>query len=186
MSVRLFIGNLPYAIQEADLREHFAAVGEPSRVLIPVDRETGALRGFAFVDFEDRAVAEAAIRTLDGQPLAGRPLKVSEARPRGEGPPPGSQMSSTRPSGAGDPVSRPAGSGAEAPRRSFGPNALPRRGGKPRRFSSERAPKGPIPVRSGGRVFSMDDDSRDDSADLETPETPETAGGDLAPNENNQ
>ena len=62
MSVRLFIGNLPYTATEADLREHLSSVGAPTSVVLPVDRETGRPRGFAFVDYADRAVAEEAIR----------------------------------------------------------------------------------------------------------------------------
>ena len=84
MSVRLFIGNLPYTATEAELRVHLSSVGEPTSVVLPVDRETGRPRGFAFVDYADRAVAEAAIRKFDQQPFKGRGLAVSEARPREE------------------------------------------------------------------------------------------------------
>jgi RNA recognition motif-containing protein len=84
LAVRLFIGNLPYSASEADLRAHFAPVAEPSHVAMPVDRETGRPRGFAFVEFVDRAKAEEVIRKFDAQPFQGRPLAVSEARaPRG-------------------------------------------------------------------------------------------------------
>ena len=51
MPVRLFIGNLPYSATEAELREHLSTVGEPTSVVLPVDRETGRPRGFAFVDY---------------------------------------------------------------------------------------------------------------------------------------
>ena len=92
MPVRLFIGNLPYTATEAELREHLSSVGVPTSVVLPVDRETGRPRGFAFVDYADRAVAEEAIRRFDQAPFKGRGLAVSEARPREErgpgGPPP--------------------------------------------------------------------------------------------------
>src|SRR3954471_4826897 len=91
MSVRLFIGNLPYTATEAELREHLSSVGLPTSVVLPVDRETGRPRGFAFVDYADRAVAEEAIRKFDQAPFKGRGLAVSEARPRedrGPGGPP--------------------------------------------------------------------------------------------------
>ena len=84
MAVRLFVGNMPYGATEADLRAHFAGVGEPSQIVIPVDRETGRPRGFAFVEFLDRAVAEEAINRFNQQPFMGRSLSVSEARPREE------------------------------------------------------------------------------------------------------
>src|SRR5215211_5414370 len=92
VSVRLFIGNLPYAANEAELREHLSSVGAPTQVVLPIDRETGRPRGFAFVDYADRGVAEEAIRRFNQQPFKGRPLAVSEARPREDrgpgGPPP--------------------------------------------------------------------------------------------------
>ena len=60
MAVRLFVGNLPYDVTEADLRAHFAAVGPLSYISLPTDRETGRPRGFAFVEFIERADAEEA------------------------------------------------------------------------------------------------------------------------------
>jgi RNA recognition motif-containing protein len=116
MPVRLFIGNLPYSATEAELREHLSSVGEPTSVVLPVDRETGRPRGFAFVDYADRAVAEEAIRKFDQALFKGRGLAVSEARPREErgpgGPRPGG-FSGPRPGGGpgGGGFSRPPGSG---------------------------------------------------------------------------
>jgi hypothetical protein len=49
VAVRLFVGNMPYGATEADLRSHFSGVAPPSQIVIPVDRETGRPRGFAFV-----------------------------------------------------------------------------------------------------------------------------------------
>ena len=53
MSVRLFVGNLPYDATEDEIRSHFSTVGNLSYVSIPLDRETGKKRGFAFVEFAD-------------------------------------------------------------------------------------------------------------------------------------
>src|SRR5260221_3510616 len=89
MSVRLFGGNLPYSATEVDIRQHFGTVGDPLQIVIPTDRDTGRPRGFAFVDYDDRGVAERAIQQLHGQPFKGRPLSVSEARPREARPPMG-------------------------------------------------------------------------------------------------
>ena len=117
MSVRLFIGNLPYTATEAELREHLSSVGAPTSVVLPVDRETGRPRGFAFVDYADRGVAEEAIRKFDQQPFKGRGLAVSEARPREErgpgGPPRPGGYGGPRPSGPGGGFGgpRPAGPG---------------------------------------------------------------------------
>lgn len=108
--VRLFIGNLPYTATEDDLRSHFSTVGTPTQIVRPLDRETGRARGFAFVEYAERAEAEAAIRKFDGQLFMGRPMAVSEARARddrGPGGPP-------RPGGFGGP--RPGGPGGYAPR----------------------------------------------------------------------
>src|SRR5207302_5474574 len=89
LAVRLFIGNLPYGASETDLRAHFAPIAEPSHVVMPVDRETGRPRGFAFVEFVDRAKAEQVIQKFDAQPFMGRNLAVSEARAREARPPGG-------------------------------------------------------------------------------------------------
>ncbi|OFW48034.1 MAG: hypothetical protein A3G77_11075 [Acidobacteria bacterium RIFCSPLOWO2_12_FULL_68_19] len=175
MGVRLFIGNLPYSATEADLRAHFAAVAEPSHVVMPVDRDTGRPRGFAFVEFADRAVAEQVIRKFDAQPFQGRTLAVSEARaredrpPRPFGAPPG--MGGPRPPGGGFGggfTPRPAGPpGARDRSANFGPPAPPRRlrGGK-KTHQQEYKPRGPIKERTGGRIYAVDD-LEDDSATID-------------------
>jgi RNA recognition motif-containing protein len=103
LAVRLFIGNLPYGASEADLRAHFAAVAEPSHVVMPVDRETGRPRGFAFVEFVDRAAAEEVVKRFDAQPFQGRNLAVSEARAREDRPPRAPGSYPPRPPGVGGP-----------------------------------------------------------------------------------
>lgn len=190
MAVRLFVGNLSYATTEADLRAYFGAVAPPSQVVLPVDRETGRPRGFAFVEFLDRAHAEQAIERFNGQVFNGRPLAVSEARAREDrgpggprpggpgggfgGPRPGGGFGGPRPGGFGGP--RPGGfSGGGGPRpfdpsapqpprsRNFGPDAKPQRGpnAKAKKKEAER-PRGPIPMKTTGRSFTLDDDSTTD------------------------
>jgi RNA recognition motif-containing protein len=175
MPVRLFVGNLPYDATEAELREHFGQVGPLSHVFIPVDRETGRPRGFAFVEFMDRAPAEEAVARLNSQPFKGRPLSVSEARaredrpggprppgagPRPGGPPAGRADWTPRPPGprTGPPGTGSFGPPAEGrPGRNFGPDA-PRRGkAKPMRSKREERVGGPIPIRGGGRIYDVDD-----------------------------
>ena len=133
MAVRLFIGNLPYGASEADLRAHFAAVAEPSHVAMPVDRETGRPRGFAFVEFAERTVAEEVIRKFDSQPFQGRPLAVSEARAREDRPPrpPGGGGFAPRPGGGGGGFGspRPGGGGFGGPRPGGSGFGGPRPGG---------------------------------------------------------
>jgi RNA recognition motif-containing protein len=182
VSVRLFIGNLPYAASEAELREYLSTVGEPAQIVLPTDRETGRPRGFAFVDYADRAVAEEAIRRFNQQPFKGRPLAVSEARPRDERPPgprpggfggprpggpgaPGGGFSGPRPGGF---APRPADSGSSPGRsRNFGPDAPPKNKRKPSRKESDRGPKGPIKERPVGRLYDADEDWRAQDEDLD-------------------
>ncbi len=116
MAVRLFVGNLSYTTTEADLRTYFGAVAPPSQVVLPVDRETGRPRGFAFVEYLDRTNAETAIQRFNGVAFNGRPLAVSEARARedrGPGGPGG--FSGPRPGGPGG-FSGPRPGGYSSPR----------------------------------------------------------------------
>ena len=85
LAVRLFVGNLPYGATEAELREHLSAVAVPTQIMMPVDRETGRPRGFAFVEMPGKQASLAAIAGLNGKELAGRPLKVNEAQERSGG-----------------------------------------------------------------------------------------------------
>jgi RNA recognition motif-containing protein len=168
MQVRLFVGNLSYDVTESELREHFSAVGPVSQIFLPVDRETGKLRGFAFVEFDDGGQAAEAIKRLDGRMFKGRPLAINEARAR-ESRPPGTASARPAPSGPQF-VSRAAAPENEArepkPGRSFGPDAAPRRSrGKPgRKQPKERGAAGPMRERSGGRFFGGEDDALDDTA----------------------
>jgi RNA recognition motif-containing protein len=190
LAVRLFVGNLAYSTTEADLRAYFGAVAPPSQVVLPVDRETGRPRGFAFVEFIDRAHAEQAIQRFNGQPYNGRPLAVSEARAREDrgpgGPRPGGYSSGPRPSGGGF-APRPGGFGAPRPpfdsgpapsgqaarSRNFGPDAKPSRGANAKgKKKGEDKPRGPIPMKNTGRSFSLDDV---DSLDEEMPEIDDVA-----------
>lgn len=173
MAVRLFVGNLSYATTEADLRAYFSTVAAPSQVVLPVDRETGRPRGFAFVEFAERSEAEAVIQRFNGQTFNGRPLAVSEARAREDrgpgGPRPGGPSGprpggfGPRPSSLGGP--RPFDSSAPAPSRSrnFGPDARPQRGGPRGKKKDAERPRGPIPLKATGRSFTLDDDSPDEA-----------------------
>src|SRR3954463_6062064 len=98
MAVRLFVGNLPYDATEDEIRQHFSSVGNLSYVSIPLDRETGKKRGFAFVEFADAQQAQEAIRQFNNQPFKGRPLAVNEARAREAGPRPPGGAGGFRPS----------------------------------------------------------------------------------------
>lgn len=81
MSKTLYVGNLPWATSEDDLRQLFGRHAEVGGVRIITDRETGRSRGFGFVDV-DEARAEAAIEALNGAEIDGRALVVTEAKSR--------------------------------------------------------------------------------------------------------
>jgi RNA recognition motif-containing protein len=78
----IYIGNLSYEATEEDLRTVFADYGTVKRVVLPTDRETGRMRGFAFVEMADDAQEDSAISELDGAEWMGRQLRVNKARPR--------------------------------------------------------------------------------------------------------
>ena len=186
MPVRLFVGNLPYEMTEADLRDFFASVGPLSNVIIPVDRETGKRRGFAFVEFSDPAQAEEASRRLNNQPYKGRNITINEARARESRTDSGTVARSPMRSAGGMPRSsfapRPSlGSPDFAPnpmengragrsdrRRNFGADAKPARKRKQNYgVKGEMGGKrGPIRERVGGQIFGYEDDDSED-ADLD-------------------
>jgi RNA recognition motif-containing protein len=87
----VYVGNLSYSATEDDLTEVFKEYGSIKRIQVPVDRETGRMRGFAFVEMSEESEEDKAIEDLDGAEWMGRTLKVNKARPRTE----------RRPSGGG-------------------------------------------------------------------------------------
>lgn len=78
----IYVGNLSYEVTQEDLTAVFAEYGTVKRVQLPTDRETGRLRGFAFVEMGTEAEETAAIDALDGAEWMGRDLKVNKAKPR--------------------------------------------------------------------------------------------------------
>lgn len=80
----IYVGNLSYQATQDDLKQVFGEYGTVNRVQLPTDRETGRLRGFAFVEMGSDAEESAAIEALDGAEWMGRDLKVNKAKPREE------------------------------------------------------------------------------------------------------
>lgn len=80
----IYVGNLSYHATEEDLRSIFAEYGAVKRIVLPTDRETGRMRGFAFVDMDEDAQEDTAITELDGAEWMGRQLRVNKAKPREE------------------------------------------------------------------------------------------------------
>ena len=87
----IFVGNLSFQTTGDDLRALFEPFGQVTRVHLATDRETGRARGFAFIEMPKDDEAARAIAALDGKEVAGRNLKVNEARPKTQsgGPPSG-------------------------------------------------------------------------------------------------
>jgi RNA recognition motif-containing protein len=188
VSVRLFIGNLPYSVTDVDLRTVFSEVAAPLQVVLPTDRETGRPRGFAFVDFAEREAAEKVIEKFNGYPLQGRPIAVSEARAREDrpagAPRPSGGFSGPRPGGFGG--APPGGGGGFSSPRPGGPRPFTPRdptGGmapptdqrrqrakpNPRTQKYEKGPRGPIKERPVSRLY---DDEEEEPVDLTTVDDP--------------
>lgn len=111
MSKRLFVGNLPYQVDDAAILAAFQSQGfEAASARVVLDRETGRSRGFAFVDFDSDDAARKAMEAMNGFEVEGRQMRVTEAedrrppRPGGPGPGPGGMRprpSGPRPDGGG-------------------------------------------------------------------------------------
>ena len=81
----IFVGNLPFRAEQEDIIELFATHGEVSNCSLPLERDTGRKRGFAFVEMADDAAEQRAIDALQGAELMGRPLRINKAEPRSGG-----------------------------------------------------------------------------------------------------
>lgn len=195
MPVRLFVGNLPYDTTEAELREHLSAAGSLSSVYLPINKETGKPRGFAFVEFPNDSEGQDAIRRFNNQPFKGRNLSISEARarearpmgdmrPRGEGRPPmgrppmgagGSSGPSSRPftprfdrPAPAEPFTPGGGGNRKTGRSEAPPRRKTKRPQGEAGFRGERGPKRPIREKPGGRLYEgFEDETATDEELLE-------------------
>ena len=86
LKVSIFVGNLPFRAEQEDVIELFAQFGEVVNCALPLERDTGRKRGFAFIEMSDESVESAAIEALQGAELMGRPLRINKAEPRGSAP----------------------------------------------------------------------------------------------------
>ena len=82
MAKKLFVGGLPFAVDDARLQEIFAAFGEVASATVIKDRDSGRSKGFGFVEFNDDAAADKAVAEMNGKDLDGRTVTVNEARPK--------------------------------------------------------------------------------------------------------
>ncbi|MBF4464556.1 MULTISPECIES: RNA recognition motif domain-containing protein [Flavobacterium] len=83
--MNIFVGSLPFSIEEADLRESFEAYGAVDSVKIITDKFTGRSKGFGFVEMPNDAEAQKAIDELNGATVQGRAIVVNKSEPKPEG-----------------------------------------------------------------------------------------------------
>ena len=81
---KLYVGNLPYSLNDAGLQELFAEIGEVVEAKVIVDKFSGRSKGFGFVTMKDDALADKAIEAMNGKEIEGRALTVNVARPMRE------------------------------------------------------------------------------------------------------
>jgi len=82
--MNIYVGNLAYDVTQDELHDAFSAYGQVESANLITDRDTGASKGFGFVEMLNNAEADAAIKALNGTPLRGRNMKVNPAKPRGD------------------------------------------------------------------------------------------------------
>ena len=83
--MNIFVGSLPFSIEEADLRESFEAYGAVDSVKIITDKFTGRSKGFGFVEMPNDEEAQKAIDELNGATVSGRAIVVNKSEPKPEG-----------------------------------------------------------------------------------------------------
>ena len=82
----MYVGNLPFTAAEDDVRSLFSDYGVVTDIHLPMDRDSGRPRGFAFVTMDSSSAMEAAINGLNGKDYGGRNLTINEARPKEDRP----------------------------------------------------------------------------------------------------
>ena len=82
----IFVGNLPFRAEREDVLQLFAPFGEVTNCSLPLERDTGRKRGFAFIEMADETLESNAIDSLQGTEMMGRPLRINKAEPRGSSP----------------------------------------------------------------------------------------------------
>ena len=82
MATKLYVGSLPYSINDDELKEFFASQGEVTSAVVIKDRDSGQSKGFGFVEMSNDEEAKKAISELNGQEMSGRTIVVNEARPQ--------------------------------------------------------------------------------------------------------
>lgn len=82
MAKKLYVGNLPYSVDDEALHQHFSQFGTVDSAKVIMDRESGRSKGFGFVEMSDDNAATTAIEKGNGLEMSGRQINISEARPQ--------------------------------------------------------------------------------------------------------
>ena len=82
----IFVGNLPFRAEREDVLQLFTPYGEVTNCSLPLERDTGRKRGFAFIEMADQTLEATAIESLQGTEMMGRPLRINKAEPRTNSP----------------------------------------------------------------------------------------------------
>jgi cold-inducible RNA-binding protein len=82
MATKLFVGGLPFSVDNTELEQIFSEFGKVESAQVIMDRETNRSKGFGFVEFENDEDAKSAVAKLDGSDVGGRSITVNEARPK--------------------------------------------------------------------------------------------------------
>lgn len=86
MAKKIYVGNLSFSVTDDELMQAFASFGNVTSARVVMDRMTGRSKGFGFVEIEDDGAADEAVNKMNGQTIAGRPVRVSEAKPQEDRP----------------------------------------------------------------------------------------------------
>jgi len=86
MAKKLYVGNLAFSVTDDELMQAFTSFGNVVSARVVMDRMTGRSKGFGFVEIEDDGQADEAVNKMNGQTIAGRPVRVSEAKPQEDRP----------------------------------------------------------------------------------------------------
>lgn len=86
MAKKIYVGNLSFSVTDDELQQAFTSFGNVLSARVVMDKMSGRSKGFGFVEIEEDSSADEAISKMDGQTIAGRPVRVSEAKPQEDRP----------------------------------------------------------------------------------------------------
>ncbi len=86
MAKKIYVGNLSFSVTDDELQQAFSTFGNVLSARVVMDKMSGRSKGFGFVEIEQDSAADDAVAKMDGQTIAGRPVRVSEAKPQEERP----------------------------------------------------------------------------------------------------